>query len=122
MARKRGRGSEMGLDGGIDSQALDKFDKRRHAKSTLESDKYRWHWWLRRCDVRGIPPMPVDAESFKLAGALLVQGGYNSGMQYLSTIKMRHIRAKHSWSDELAVIHKDAKRAIDQGCRLAAQF
>ena len=115
LPKRRRKGTALGVDSAAVAPMLAALDQAAHAPSTLRAKASRWNWWTARCRARALPPLPVDLDTFKLAGAMLLHGGYTSGAQYLATIKGRHIRAKFDWYAGLDLVYQDAKRALVRG-------
>ena len=103
------------------SEALATLEALAYAPSTQKGKSSRWRWWLYRSRARGLPPLPVDPSSLRLAGALLLHGRYASGVQYLDAIKGQHVRAGYDWSHLHAVVYADSKRALLRGLGPSAQ-
>ena len=66
-------------------------------------------------------PFPLDAYKVKLAAGLLIRGGYRSGPLYLAACKRVHIEEGYQWTDALALVYRDANRAVGRGLGPAQQ-
>ena len=110
------RGSKRGLDNvKNDSQAIERLNLAKFARSALASMRSRAKWWVEICRPRGWSTVPVTKEKLVLAGALLKEGGYRSACLYLASIKRGHVQAGYAWTEQLALEMSDVKRAVLRG-------
>ena len=102
------RALAVAMDAGAFEEALKKYKK--DWTSAGDTSDYYYKTW---CDLHDAywyssgrvycDPLPLSPDKIHIIGALLKEGGYRSGKNFMSAAKVRHVDAGGGWGEALAL-------------------